>query len=102
LLAKFSAVDGVGPSDRGVFVRGLYDGMMNETRRNGERLPGRMTGVKVRKSARAGKLAVAEAPGLRIHPYSLGLGLGRQVRFSVPLDKITAELEEQVQRQLKA
>jgi hypothetical protein len=41
LLDKFSAVGGVSPDDRGVFVRGLYDGMMNETRNAGQPLPSR-------------------------------------------------------------
>ena len=39
LLDQFSAVDGVSPEDRGVFVMGLYDGMMNEVRNVGQRLP---------------------------------------------------------------
>ena len=41
LLDKFSAVGGVSADDRGVFVRGLYDGMMNEARNAGQPLPSR-------------------------------------------------------------
>jgi hypothetical protein len=41
LLDKFSAVGGVSADDRGVFVMGLYDGMMNETRNAGQPLPSR-------------------------------------------------------------
>jgi hypothetical protein len=97
LIEKFGAVDGVSVSDRSVFVMGLYDGMMNETRKAGQRLPGRPQVKKVRK---AKKGAVAHASGLHVHPYSVGLNLGRQIRFSAPLEQITAELEEATRRHL--
>jgi len=38
--------------------------------------------------------------GLHLHPYSLALGLGRQIRFSVPLQDITAELDGLTQPRL--
>jgi len=47
LLEKFSAVEGVGVNDRGVFVMGLYDGMMNEVRNVGQRLPSRASQMKM-------------------------------------------------------
>jgi hypothetical protein len=97
LLDKFSAVDGVSVSDRGAFVMGLYDGMMNETRKAGQRLPGR-PGVKKLRKAKKG--AVTHAPGLHVHPYTVALSLGRQIRFSAPLAQITAELEAVTQKHL--
>jgi hypothetical protein len=97
LLRQFGTVDGVNVSDRNVFVMGLYDGMMNERREVGQRLPNRLRLEKVR---RAKKKAVAHAPGLNIHPYTIGLDLGRQIRFSAPLGQITAELEATIQRHL--
>jgi hypothetical protein len=90
LIAKFSGVNGVSVADRNVFVMGLYDGMMNEPRSMGQPLPSR-PGVK--RSPRGKKLAASPATNLHVHPYTLAFGLGRQIRFSVPLDQITAELE---------
>lgn len=90
LVDKFGAIDGVNANDRGVFVMGLYDGMMNESRNAGQRLPGRAGPKKMRK---AKKGSVTHAPGLGIHPYTVALSLGKQIRFSAPLEQITAELE---------
>jgi hypothetical protein len=95
LLEKYSAVDGVSVKDRGVFVMGLYDGMMNETRNAGQRLPGRPGQTKMPK---AKKRAVSRPAGLHIHPYTVGLSLGKQIRFSAPLEQITAELEAVTRR----
>jgi hypothetical protein len=89
LLDQFSAIDGVSVSDRGVFVMGLYDGMMNEVRNVGQRLPSR---ARATKKPKGKKPALSAANHLDVHPYTLALGLGRQVRFSVPVEKITAEL----------
>jgi len=97
LLDKFSAVDGVRVEDRGVFVRGLYDGMMNEARNTGERLPGRPSGKTKRKTK---KRAASDAPSLNIHPYTIALSLGKQIRFSAPLEEITAELDAITQKLL--
>jgi hypothetical protein len=97
LLDQFGAIDGVSVSDRGVFVMGLYDGMMNEARNVGQRLPGRPRGMKKRK---AKKGAVTHAAGLHIHPYTVALSLGKQIRFSAPLEQITAELEAVAQKHL--
>jgi Lhr-like helicase len=69
---------------------GLYDGMMNETRAPGQRLPGRANFVKKRKA----RAASASPPDvLQTHPYSLAVSLGKQIRFSAPLEQIAAELE---------
>jgi len=97
LIAKFSAVDGVSVTDRGAFVMGLYDGMMNEPRDVGQPLPSR-PGLKRR--ARARKPAMSPVTGLHIHPYTVAFGLGRQIRFSVPLREIAAELESVPPRRL--
>jgi hypothetical protein len=91
LVARFSAVQGVSAEDRGVFVMGLYDGMMNETRNTGQALPNRPGSAKRRKG---GKRAAPGAAGLHVHPYSLAVGLGRHIRFCAPVEQIDAELEE--------
>ncbi len=98
LIGRFNAVDGVSAADRGVFVMGLYDGMMNELRDVGQPLPSR-PGLKKKKS-RARKPAVSPATGLHVHPYTLAFGLGKQIRFSVPLQEITAELDSVTRRRL--
>jgi hypothetical protein len=90
LLDKFSAVGGVGADDRGVFVMGLYDGMMSETRSAGQPLPSR-PGLAKRQRGR--KRAVSRAASLHVHPYTLAVGLGKQIRFSAPVEEIAAELE---------
>ena len=90
LLGKFNAVGGLSADDRGVFVMGLYDGMMNETRNAGQPLPSRPGWSKRR---RGSKRAASGATGLHVHPYTLAVGLGKQIRFSVPVDEIAAELE---------
>ena len=97
LLEKFSAVDGVNAQDRGVFVMGLYDGMMNETRHVGQRLPSRGGQVKLPKGK---KRAVTGPAGLHIHPYTVAVSLGKQIRFSAPLEQIAAELEAVTRRRL--
>jgi hypothetical protein len=97
LIAQFSAIDGVSVTDRGVFVMGLYDGMMNEPRDVGQPLPSR-PGVKRR--PRSKKPAPNPATGLHIHPYTVAFSLGRQIRFSVPLREIAAELQTVIQKRL--
>ena len=90
LWAKFAAVPGVDPADRAAFFAGLYDGMMGEVRAQGQPLPGRRGVKPLRKP---GKHAVAPAPGLHVHPYTIAVGLGKQIRFSVPLAAVVGQLE---------
>jgi hypothetical protein len=97
LLDEFSMVDGVNMSDRGVFVRGLYDGMMNEARHAGQRLPSRVGRTKRPKGRQP---RATQAAGLHIHPYTVALNLGKQIRFSAPLEQIVAELQAVTQKRL--
>ena len=97
LLDEFSMVDGVNMSDRTVFVRGLYDGMMNEGRSVGQRLPSLMRHTKKTKGKKPNE---THATGLHIHPYTVAFSLGKQIRFSVPLDQIVAELQAVTQKRL--
>ncbi len=97
LAARFSAANGVSPADRRVFVMGLYDGMMNDVRNAGQPLPGN-PGLKRR--GRVRKPALNPSTGLHLHPYTLAVGLGRQIRFSVPLPEIAAELDGLTQLRL--
>jgi hypothetical protein len=89
LLAGFRGLGEVTPADRSAFLMGLYDGMMNESRSAGQRLPGSPF-AKKRRTAKA--LAAASA-GVHVHPYTIAVGLGKKIRFSAPLEQITAELE---------
>jgi hypothetical protein len=97
LIAQFDQVAGPNLADRGAFVMGLYDGMMNEARDVGQPLPGR---APVKKKGRATRAVVNTGGGLHVHPYTLAVGLGRQIRFSVPLAEITAELDDAIRRAL--
>lgn len=94
LLGQFSNVRGVTAADRRLFVRGLYDGMMNDLRGVGERLPGHATSRTSRTKPRKKTAEHPHAPpGLAVHPYTVALGLGRQIRFAAPLATIAAELD---------
>ena len=97
LIDKFGALDGVSVNDRVAFVMGLYDGMMNETRQAGQPLPRRSRAKKMPK-ARKGDMTRASVLG--IHPYTVALSLGKQIRFSAPLEQITAELESATRKHL--
>jgi hypothetical protein len=97
LITQYSSVDGINTSDRSAFVVGLYDGMMNTPRDQGQSLP-RRPGYN--RKVRANKSIPTVAAHVHVHPYTLAFGLGRQIRFSVPLDEITAELENQTQQRL--
>jgi hypothetical protein len=88
LLARFCGLSGVRAADRSAFLMGLYDGMMNETRSAGQRLPGQYYNGKKRRTRKSG-----DAAGVNVHPYAIAVGLGKQIRFSAPLEQITAELE---------
>lgn len=98
LLQKFGTLEGVNLDDRAAFVMGLYDGMMNETRNIGQRLPGRTTVAK--KNRKAKQAAVTPAPGLHVHPYTVALALGKQIRFSVSVEKLSTELDAATRKPL--
>lgn len=88
--SRFASVPGVAAADRPLFCMGLYDGMMNERREIGQRLP-----APARKSrpARAKRNAVATAPGLELHPYTVAVDLGRQIRFAAPATQLVEAIE---------
>ncbi len=90
LLDRFCALDGVAVADRTAFLMGLYDGMMGDAREPGQRLPGGSASARKRKTRTS---PASKAAGLRAHPYSIAVGLGKQIRFSAPLEQIAAELE---------
>ncbi len=90
LLNRFCALDGVTVADQSAFLMGLYDGMMNEMREPGQRLPGRSNSMKRRKVKTA---STNKAAGVQAHPYSIAVSLGKQIRFAAPLEQIAAELE---------
>lgn len=95
LLERFGKLQGVTAADRRLFVRGLYDGMMNDPRGVGERLPGQANSPAKRRRTK-GKPA-DRPPQLAVHPYTVALGLGRQVRFAAPVEAIVAELDRVTQ-----
>lgn len=97
LWAKFAASPGVNAGDRPNFIAGLYDGMMDDVRTNTP-LPTRAA-RQVKPRAKAKTLGCPA--GISPHPYSVAVGLGRQVRFSVPLDTIAAELQAKVAAQIE-
>jgi hypothetical protein len=64
LLDRFGRLDGVSASDRSLFVRGLYDGMMNDGRGIGEPLPDAMPPAQKKSK----KNLVVRRRGVAIHP----------------------------------
>lgn len=98
LLDQFGKLAGVTAADRRLFVRGLYDGMMDDPRGAGERLPGDAFPRgkhKQRMKKSAGR--PPQLPQLAVHPYTVALALGRQIRFAAPLEALAAELERATQ-----
>lgn len=98
LWAQFKSTPGVSPADRANFILGLYEGMMDETRR-GEALPSRAHQEKIK---RAKKRDLARPAGLALHPYTVAAGLGRQVRFSTAIDEIAGELRQAMKGEIEA
>ncbi len=98
LWARYGATPGVHPADRATFLIGLYDGMMQEDR-FGQALPSRPGAVAVGKAKRK---ALAHAPGVALHPYTLGRQLGAGIRFATPLPDLTAQLETKLTAALPA
>jgi len=88
LIETFGTIEGVSGADHRVFVMGLYDGMMKEMRSVGQALPSRPGSQKTRKKRKP----AATAPAVHVHPYTVALSLGGKIRFSAPLEEITAEL----------
>lgn len=98
LLEQFGKLAGVTAADRRLFVRGLYDGMMDDPRGVGERLPGHaFPRGKHNKSAKKLAGRPPQPPQLAVHPYTVALALGRQIRFAAPLEAIAAELDRATQ-----
>lgn len=83
-------------SDRPNFMLGLYDGMTGEIRAG--LLPTRV----VKRLGKAKRGTVTRAPGLSIHPYTVAVGLGKSIRFEIPLSEITAQLEQKLTAQLNS
>jgi hypothetical protein len=67
LLARFCGLNGVSVADRSAFLMGLYDGMMNETRSAGQRLPERSHRAKKQKARKS-----SDTAGVSVHPWSSG------------------------------
>ena len=88
---RFCAATTDATKARPLFFMGLYDGMMNEPRTVGQRLPEVAADAR---PVRAKRKAVARPPGLSVHPYTLAVSLGRQIRFAAP----TAQLFEAIDR----
>jgi hypothetical protein len=101
LLAQLGAVEGINESDRTAFVMGLYDGMMNETRDVGQRLPNRPQSAR-RQTGKPKQPGPARSATLHVHPYTLAVSLGKQIRFSTPVEQIAHELEAMLQKNLSS
>jgi hypothetical protein len=78
LLDKFRGL-GMNAADRNAFLMGLYDGMKNEGRAAGLRLPGRYSAPKKRTTE---KIPANGSASMHIHPYSIAVGLGKQICFT--------------------
>jgi hypothetical protein len=99
LWSQFQSFPGIiAAQDKEIFMRGLYDGLMNEIKPLGERLPSPAP-VKVKK---AKKKALAHPAGIGLHPYAVALDLGKQIRFCVPLSDISNQLENLKPKEIAA
>ena len=98
LWQSFRQFPTVSEVDRSLFVRGLYDGMMNEIKPVGQPLPARAS---VKPCRRAGKRTVGHLAGIAVHPYAVALDLGRQIRFNAPLPEILDQLENMKPKEIQ-
>jgi len=101
LWQQFSQVPGVNPLDRANFVLGLYEGMMDEAR-SGEQLPQRAQPRKVKRGKAKDNDSKPPAAAIALHPYTVAVNLGKQVRFSVPITEIAGNLDREVKAALTA
>ena len=91
LWNEYASRPGSEAGARRVFLGGLYDGMADDPRKPGTLLPP-VSAPRMKRERR--KRAVAVAPGLAIHPYTLAVELGRQIRLSTPIATVTKTLKE--------
>jgi hypothetical protein len=63
---------------------------LNDEKKPGEKLPERSPA----KAPKGRKRSLVNAPALALHPYTIGLSMGRRVRLCVPVESITGELAE--------
>lgn len=90
---------GAHPADEGNFYAGLSDGACGHVR-TGTLLPTRPG--KPEKARKAGRKALAKAPGLTAHAYTVGATLGKSVRFSASMEQLSGELESAIKGQIEA
>jgi hypothetical protein len=84
------------PNARTVFLMGLYDGVMNDSRPAGVMLPNvHNQALPITKAKRK---AVQVRPGLNLNPYAIALPLGARLRVSFDLPAITADLDQTIQK----
>jgi len=98
LWSEFAKAPGVQPGARRPFLLGLYDGMMDDARGQGQALPPVKAPVAKRTKRRK---AIQHAPGLSVHPYELALEMGRKIRMARPLREIAQELSDCIAAQIE-
>jgi hypothetical protein len=91
LWAEYESKCVVWPCDYSLFVRALYDGMMNDERPAGEPLQSRGTPPKRRQ-----RKEKSQASELNVHPYSVAVSLGRMIRIDEPSEAVVAALRERI------
>lgn len=87
---------GANPADRGLFLRGMYDGAMGEALTGA--LPSRTE--KPAKLGRAKKASVAAPVGVVAHPYSIAVHLGRQLALCVPVETLSNQLASAIRGEI--
>ena len=100
LWLRFSEFPGVNGADRDLFMRGAWDGMMQEQKPLGLALPKRAVAPQAKRKPK--KSAVGHVAGVNLHPYAVALDLGRQIRFNVPLPDVIVQLEQLDPKQIAA
>jgi len=87
---EFSRGCNIRELDRAPFLTGLYDGLIDERRTVGTRMPGFSPAAK-KKPARVKKLKKNQQQAARtatIHPYDLGRDAGEKLRINIPRDEL--------------
>ncbi len=90
----FSCGRNIRELERAPFLKGIYDGLVDEPRPVGTMMPG-FSPVAKKKPLRVRKLKKSEpesGSAAAIHPYDLGREAGKKIRINIPRDQLCEEI----------
>jgi len=91
---EFASGRNIRELERAPFLKGIYDGLLDEPRPVGTMMPG-FSPVAKKKAARVRKPKKSEqksGSAAAIHPYDLGREAGKKMRINIPRDQLCEEI----------